>query len=147
MVKRRIMILGFILMVCLAVADAYAGQVVCDGKVGHGTDKASGKLLVAVGFVYSAMGFVEAGEPQKIENLRELIKPVCQAQDAMELFRAFVKADLPPELMKLDEVIQKTDYKGLYEELKAKELVVPAPIWSEVSGKASKEGLKGLVDV
>ena len=115
MLKQRIMTLGFILVVCLAVADAYAGPIVCDGKVGHGTDKASGKLLVAVGFVYSAMGFVEAGEPQKIMCLREFIKPIVQAQDAMKLFTAFVKADLPPELKKLDELIRKTDYKSLYE--------------------------------
>ena len=79
--------------------------------------------------------------------MRELIKPIVQAQDAMELFRAFVKADLPPELKNLDQLIRKTDYKCLYEQFKAKELIIPAPIWSEVSGKASKEGLKGLIDV
>jgi len=147
MVKQKIMILVFILGACLTVADVYAGQIICDGKVGHGTDKASGKLLVAVGFLYTAMGLVEAGEQQKIDNLWKLIDPVAQAKGARKLFEGFVKAELPQDLKKLDALIRKTNYVSLYVELKGKELIIPAQIWDEVSGKAKKEGLKGLVGV
>jgi len=145
MERLKISIIGFFIAVFLMVADAYGGPVVCDGDVGNGTTKATGQLLVALGFAYSAMGFVEAGEPEKITPLQRLTTPVANAKEAAKLFNDFVKAKLPSKLRRLDTIVLKTNYQILYEEFIGKGIVVPQQVWAEVSNKALAEGLKGLM--
>jgi len=139
--------------VCLAIlgllvaGNAYGGPVLCDGTLSDTTAKATGKLLVTFGFYYSALGFAEAGEQEKIAALEELIRPAATAREAENLFSAFVKTRLPVNLKKLDALVRKTKYTQLYKELLENGRFVPVGVWSDVSSRAQKQGLSGLMDI
>ena len=137
--------LSFVFSIYLLAGDTYGGRGGCDGILVKDTIKASGHLLVALGFGYCAIGFIEVGEPQKVDIVRELTEPISKANEAAQLFQSFAEADLPTNLNDLDILVRQTDYKTMYDEFIGKGLFVPKNIWDEVSSKALQGGIRGLM--
>lgn len=104
-------------------------------------------MLIAFGFGYSAAGFLEAGEPIKAHNLRELTDPISKAEEAERLFATFAKADLPARLVKFDKALRQADYISLYKEFNAKGEWMPQTVWNDVAHKAINQGVRGLMDL
>lgn len=137
--------LGFVFSIYLLAGDTYGGRGGCDGTLVKDTIKASGYLLVALGFGYSAIGFIEAGEEQKVDIVRSLTKPISRAKEAAQLFQSFADADLPTNLNDLDILVRQTDYKTMYDAFIEKGLFVPKNMWDEVSSIALQRGIRGLM--
>ncbi|MBW2044105.1 MAG: hypothetical protein JRI96_04370 [Deltaproteobacteria bacterium] len=147
MIRVRAIAVSLLFVVFLAVGTTYAGPVVCDGELVESTRKASGKLLVAIGFAYSAIGFIEAGQPENIHHLWELTQPVTKAREAAELFKEFSKLPLLANFSSLDNQVLTADYKKLYSEFKEKGIILPYSSWAQVSSVARKGGVRGLMGV
>ena len=140
-------IIGFFMILALVAGDAYGGPILCDGELTNKTARATGQLLVAFGFAYSAAGFMEVGEFEHAKELWKFAEPSDRALKAAGLFGYFEKTTVPGKLKKLDNTVRVTDYDQLYSKLIERGVVVPKQVWREVSEKAKKAGLRGLMGV
>jgi len=141
-------IIGFLLIFCIVKSNAHSGPIVCDGDLTTKTAEATGQLLSAFGFAYTAIGLQEAGEPKIVKSLRKILNPVYRAKTAGDCFKSFIVDKLPSELEPLDSLAKETNYNEIYKEkILSKGFFVPDRIWKEVSSKGKRLGLKGLIGV
>ena len=144
--------ISFLLIFFVIESNAYSGPIICDGDLTKKTAKATGYLLTAFGFAYSAIGFHETEEPNKVKgkinDLRLIVRPVESAKTALEYFSRFIKNKLPSNLKSLDSTVKQTNYEKLYKKkILPKGLFVHEQIWKEVSSYGTRNGLKGLISI
>jgi len=148
MQKSIIGVIGFLLIFCIVNSNAHSGPIMCDGELTRKTAKATGQLLCAFGFAYTAIGFQEVGEPKIVKSFRKIINPVYRAETAGEYFKSFIEDKLPSHLEPLDSLAKEINYEEVYKEkILRKGFSVPDPIWKEVSSQGKRLGLKGLIGV
>ena len=112
MKKVTFLFINFFLLFFILVPNTFSGPIMCNGELTNKTAKATGHLLVAFGFAYTAIGFQEAEEPNKIMFLRDTITPLTSARTAEKYFNTFLTEKLPLKLQSLDSLAKKTNYKN-----------------------------------
>jgi len=145
--KNARILMVFAVFITVISTYAYAGPVVCDGELAESTRRASGKLLVALGSAYGAIGFIEAGQPENIHYLWKLTQPVAMAKEAESLFKKFSETPVSGRLSTLNTRVRAADYEALYTGFVKKGIVLPAKAWGEISSLAREKGINGLMDL